>query len=306
MADKPYKLWFDGRIIEWDEAQIHVMSHTLHYGLGVFEGIRVYEGHDGVAAGFRMKDHIDRLFASAHIAMIEIPYTKEEILHAICTLLKINGLKEAYVRPIVFIGHGSLGVHPRSNPIRVAIAAQPWGAYLGDEGVTKGIRAKISSYTRMGVNSFMTKAKICGNYVNSVLAKMEAVALGYDEALLLDAEGYVSEGSGENIFIARDGVLKTPPLTSILDGITRKTVLELSSYMGIEVLLQRFTRDELYIADEAFLTGTAAEITPIREVDDRKIGNATPGPITKALQKEFFRIVKGKNPKFKQWLNYIY
>ncbi len=306
MADKPYKLWFDGRIIEWDEAQIHVMSHTLHYGLGVFEGIRVYEGHDGKPAGFRMKDHIDRLFASAHIAMIEIPYTKDEILDAICTLLKINGLKEAYVRPIVFIGHGSLGVHPRSNPVRVAIAAQPWGAYLGDEGVTKGIRAKISSYTRMGVNSFMTKAKICGNYVNSVLAKMEAVALGYDEALLLDAEGYISEGSGENIFIARDGVLKTPPLTSILDGITRRTVLELSSYMGIEVLLQRFTRDELYIADEAFLTGTAAEITPIREVDDRKIGNATPGPITKALQKEFFRIVKGKNPKFKQWLNYIY
>ena len=306
MADKPYKLWFDGRIIEWDEAQIHVMSHTLHYGLGVFEGIRVYEGHDGKPAGFRMKDHIDRLFASAHIAMIEIPYTKEEILDAICSLLKMNGLKEAYVRPIVFIGHGSLGVHPRSNPIRVAIAAQPWGAYLGDEGVTKGIRAKISSYTRMGVNSFMTKAKICGNYVNSVLAKMEAVALGYDEALLLDAEGYVSEGSGENIFIARDGVLKTPPLTSILDGITRRTVLELSSYMGIEVLLQRFTRDELYIADEAFLTGTAAEITPIREVDDRKIGNSTPGPITKALQKEFFRIVKGKNPKFKQWLDHIY
>jgi branched-chain amino acid aminotransferase len=305
MTEKPYKIWFDGKLVPWEQAQIHVLSHTVHYGLGVFEGIRVYECHDGRAAGFRLFDHVDRLFASAHIALIKIPFTREEIIEAIYEVLKVNNLKEAYVRPIALIGDGALGINPKSNPIRVAVAAQPWGAYLGPEGVAKGIRAKISSFTRMGVNSFMTKAKICGNYTNSVLAKLEAISLGFDEALLLDGEGYVSEGTGENIFIVRGGVLKTPPLTSILEGITRGSVIEIATDMGLDVVRDRFTRDELYIADEAFLTGTAAEITPIREVDGRQIGSGAPGPVTKALQDEFFGLVRGKNAKYKKWLNYI-
>ncbi|MEE9253070.1 MAG: branched-chain amino acid transaminase [Thermodesulfobacteriota bacterium] len=305
MAVKPYKIWFNGKLVPWNEANIHVLAHTIHYGLGVFEGIRVYECHDGKAAGFRLTDHIDRLFSSAHIGLIKIPFTKREIIDAVHQVLNENDLKEAYVRPIVFIGDGSLGVYPKENPIMVAVAAQPWGAYLGDEGMTKGIRAKVSSFTRMGVNSFMTKAKICGNYVNSVMAKVEAIELGYDEALLLDAQGYVAEGSGENIFIARNGVLKTPPLGSILEGITRNTVIDIAVDKGMSVVYERFTRDELYIADEAFLTGTAAEITPIREVDGRAIGEAKPGPIVKSLQAAFFDIVRGKNKKYKQWLDYI-
>jgi len=305
MPDKPYMIWFDGELVPWNEARVHVLTHTLHYGLGVFEGIRAYECHDGRPAIFRLKDHIDRLYSSARIAQIKIPFSKEDLRKAIFKVLIVNKLKEAYIRPIAFIGDGVMGVHPKDNPIRVAIAAYPWGAYLGDEGLTKGIRAKISSLTRMHVNTHMTKAKICGNYVNSVMAKLEVTSLGFDEALMLDTEGYVSEGSGENIFIVRNGVLKTPPLTSILEGITRNTAIDIAADEGIRITHERFTRDELYIADEAFFTGTAAEITPIREVDGRAIGDGKPGEITKRLQERFFNIVKGKDQKFIKWLDYI-
>jgi branched-chain amino acid aminotransferase len=245
------------------------------------------------------------MYSSAQIAQINMPFSKDEMRKAIFDLLIVNRLNEAYIRPIAFIGDGAMGVHPRNNPIRVAIAAYPWGAYLGDEAVTKGIRAKIASYTRMHVNTFMTKAKISGNYVNSVMAKMEATSLGFDEALMLDTEGYVSEGSGENIFIVRNGILKTPSLTSILEGITRNSVIELALDERLQVVTERFTRDELYISDEAFLTGTAAEITPIREVDGRAIGDGVPGPITKRLQARFFNVVKGRDEKFLNWLDFV-
>ncbi|KRT66627.1 MAG: branched-chain amino acid aminotransferase, branched-chain amino acid aminotransferase [Candidatus Dadabacteria bacterium CSP1-2] len=282
-----------------------MLTHTLHYGLGVFEGVRAYECHDGRAAAFRLTDHINRLYSSARIAQINIPFSKEEMRKAIFDLLIVNRFKEAYIRPIAFIGDGAMGVHPRNNPIRVAIAAYPWGAYLGDEAVTKGIRAKIASYTRMHVNTFMTKAKISGNYVNSVMAKLEVTSLGFDEAIMLDTEGYVSEGSGENIFIVRNGTLKTPSLTSILEGITRNSTMEIALDEGLQVVTERFTRDELYIADEAFLTGTAAEITPIREVDGRTIGDGVPGPVTRRLQERFFDVVRGKDEKFINWLDFV-
>ncbi len=306
MSDKSsYMIWFDGDLVPWNEAKVHVLTHTLHYGLGVFEGIRAYECHDGRPAVFRNMDHIKRLYSSARIGQMKIPFSQEDMRKAIFKVLIANRLKEAYIRPIAFIGDGVMGVNPKDNPIRVAIAAYPWGAYLGDDGLTKGIRAKISSYTRMHVNTHMTKAKICGNYVNSVMAKLEVTSMGYDEALMLDTEGYVSEGSGENIFIVRNGVLKTPPLTSILEGITRNTAIEIAEDEGVKVEFERFTRDELYIADEAFFTGTAAEITPIREVDERPVGDGKPGKITKRLQSRFFDAVKGKDDKFFKWLDFI-
>lgn len=305
MSSKPYKIWFDGKLVPWNEAKVHVLTHTLHYGLGVFEGIRAYECQDGRAAAFRLTDHINRLYSSARIAQINIPFSKEEMRKAIFDLLVVNRFKEAYIRPIAFIGDGAMGVHPRNNPIRVAIAAYPWGAYLGDEAVTKGIRAKIASYTRMHVNTFMTKAKISGNYVNSVMAKLEVTSLGFDEAIMLDTEGYVSEGSGENIFIVRNETLKTPSLTSILEGITRNSTMEIALDEGLQVVTERFTRDELYIADEAFLTGTAAEITPIREVDGRTIADGVPGAVTRRLQERFFDVVRGKDEKFINWLDFV-
>src|SRR4030066_411978 len=252
MSSKPYKIWFDGKLVPWNEAKVHVLTHTLHYGLGVFEGVRAYECHDGRAAAFRLTDHINRLYSSARIAQINIPFSKEEMRKAIFDLLIVNRFKEAYIRPIAFIGDGAMGVHPRNNPIRVAIAAYPWGAYLGDEGVTTGIRAEIASYTRMHVNTFMTKAKISGNYVNSVMAKLEVTSLGFDEAIMLDTEGYVSEGSGENIFIVRNGFLQTSPLTSILPGITRDSVMTIARKLDIPFKETRFPRDEMYIADEMF------------------------------------------------------
>ena len=305
MSSQPYKIWFNGKFVPWSQATVHVLTHTLHYGLGVFEGIRAYNCVNDKPAIFRLKEHVDRLFTSAQIAQIKIPYTKDEVKDAILKLLIVNNLNEAYIRPIAFVGDGKMGIHPGENPIHLAIAAYPWGAYLGDDGVTKGIRAKISSYTRMYVNSFMTKAKICGNYVNSVMAKVEVTSLGFDEALMLDTEGYVAEGSGENIFIVRNGILKTPPLTSILEGITRNSTIELARDEGIQIDVTRFTRDELYISDEAFLTGTAAELTPIREVDLRTIGNGKPGEITKRLQSRFFDVVRGKDSKFIKWLEFV-
>jgi branched-chain amino acid aminotransferase len=302
MDAKTDKIWLDGKFVDWDKAQIHILTHTLHYGWGVFEGIRCYHCHDGSSAVFRLKEHVDRLFGSAHIVSIKIPYTKEEISSAILETFRINKLKEGYIRPIVFVGDGEMGIYVKKVDVRVAIAVWSWGAYLGDEGLAKGIRAKVSSFTRLQVNSQMTKAKVCGNYVNSILAKREIIAAGYDEAILLDTEGYVSEASGENIFIVKNGTIKTSPLTSILPGITRDSVITIAKDKKYPIIEERFTRDELYLADEAFFSGTAAEITPIREVDDRQIGPGHPGPVTKDIQSTFFDAVKGKVDKYKGWL----
>ena len=305
MVEKVSKIWMNGKLIPWEEANVHILTHSLHYGLAVFEGIRCYLCHDGKSAVFRLREHVDRLFDSAQIGDIKIPYSKREISDACKETLRVNHLKEGYIRPIAFIGEGVMGVYPGDNPIEVAIITWSWGAYLGEGALEKGIRVKVSSFTRHHVNVMMTKAKICGNYVNSVLAKREVTKMGYDEALMLDTEGYVSEASGENIFMVKNGVLKTTPLTSILSGITRDSVIQIAKAKKITLLEERFTRDELYTAEEAFFTGTAAELTPIREVDDRTIGNGKPGPVTKELQAGFFEIVKGKNPNFREWLDYL-
>jgi branched-chain amino acid aminotransferase len=305
MVQKLSKIWMDGKLIPWEEANVHILTHSLHYGLAVFEGIRCYLCKDGKSAVFRLKEHVDRLFDSAQIGDINIPYSKKDIAEACKETLRVNQLKEGYIRPIVFIGEGVMGVYPGENPIRVAIITWSWGAYLGDEALEKGIRVKVSSYNRHHVNVMMTKAKICGNYVNSILAKREVVRMGYDEALMLDTEGYVSEASGENIFIVKNAILKTTPLTSILPGITRDSVIQIAKAKKITMLEERFTRDELYTAQEAFFTGTAAELTPIREVDDRIIGDGKPGAVTKQLQAAFFDIVKGKNSEYRGWLDYL-
>ncbi len=305
MVQKGSKIWMDGKLIPWEEANVHILTHSLHYGLAVFEGIRCYLCHDGKSSVFRLREHVDRLFDSAQIGDIKIPFSKREIAEACKETLRANQLKEGYIRPIVFIGEGVMGVYPGDNPIRVAITTWSWGAYLGEEALERGIRIKVSSYTRHHVNVMMTKAKICGNYVNSVLAKREVMKMGYDEALMLDTEGYVSEASGENIFMMKNGVLKTTPLTSILPGITRDAVIQIAKAKKITLLEERFTRDELYTAQEAFFTGTAAELTPIREVDDRIIGEGKPGPMTKELQATFFDIVRGKNPEYREWLAYL-
>jgi branched-chain amino acid aminotransferase len=305
MVQKVSKIWMDGKLIPWEEANVHILTHSLHYGLAVFEGIRCYLCHDGKSAVFRLREHVERLFDSAQIGDIKIPYSKREISEACKETLRVNQLREGYIRPIVFIGEGVMGVHPGDNPIQVAIITWSWGAYLGEGALEKGIRVKVSSYTRHHVNVMMTKAKICGNYVNSVLAKREVTRMGYDEALMLDTEGYVSEASGENIFMVKNGVLKTTPLTSILSGITRDSVIQIAKTKKIALLEERFTRDELYTAQEAFFTGTAAELTPIREVDDRTVGDGKPGPVTQELQAAFFDIVKGKNPGYREWLDYL-
>ncbi|MBI1823878.1 MAG: branched-chain amino acid transaminase [Nitrospirae bacterium] len=294
-------IWLDGKLVPWGEAKVHVLTHSLHYGLGVFEGIRCYKGSAGPVI-FRLKEHTERLFDSAHITRMKIPFSIKEIMDATIETVKTNGLEEGYIRPLVFIGYGEMGLYVKENPIQVMIAAWPWGTYLGDEGIKSGIRVKISSFTRHHVNISMTRAKVSGYYVNSQIAKLEAKELGFDEALLLDTEGYVAEGPGENIFIVRKGELKTVPLTSILDGITRNSVMTLARELGIPFREERFTRDELYIADEAFFTGTAAEITPIREVDGRQIGKGKPGPITQRIQEKFFNIVRGKEKSHAEWL----
>jgi branched-chain amino acid aminotransferase len=304
MIPKTEKIWMDGKFVNWDNATVHVLTHTLHYGLGIFEGIRCYETVKGSAI-FRLDEHIERLFKSAQIFLIEIPYTKKDIRDAIIETIKINKIKSCYIRPLVYIGYGAMGLYPKGNPINVSIAVWSWGTYLGEEGIEKGIRVKTSSFIRNHVNANMTRGKVSGYYVNSQLAKKEAISCGYDEALLLDTEGYVSEGSGENIFIVRNGVLKTTPLTSILEGITRNSILDIAADEGIKIREERFTRDEIYIADEAFFTGTAAEVTPIREADGRVVGEGKPGKITRRLQTIFFDIVKGKNRKYKSWLTKI-
>jgi len=304
MIAKTKKIWMDGKFVDWDNANVHILTHTLHYGLGVFEGIRCYETKEGPAI-FRLDEHIERLFNSAHIFLMEIPYSKEEIKDAIIKTVRVNKIKECYIRPLVYIGFGAMGLYPNENPINTAIAVWSWGAYLGDKGLKEGIRVKTSSFIRNHVNANMTRGKVCGYYINSQLAKKEAISCGFDEALLLDTEGYVSEGSGENIFIVRNGILKTTPLTSILEGITRNSIIEMANNEVIKVIEQRFTRDEVYISDEAFFTGTAAEVTPIREVDGRSIGNGKPGKITKRLQSIFFDSIRGKNKKYKAWLTKV-
>lgn len=299
-------VWWNGKFILPSQAKTSIFTHSLHYGVGVFEGIRCYKTHGGKLAVFRLKEHIDRLFDSCKIVEIKIPYSKNTIYKAIVETIQKSGLKDGcYVRPIVFIGEVPLAVYPGENPpIETVITTWYWGAYLGDAR-EKGARIKVSSFSRGWVNNIMSKGKITGQYISSVLAKSEARRCGYDEGLLLDTEGYIAEGSGENIFIYKDGVLKTTPLTSILPGITRSTIITLAQEEGIPVVEQRFTRDEVYCAEEAFFTGTAAEITPIRELDSRSIGIGKPGPITKKLSKRYFDVVLGKEARYQNWLTYL-
>jgi branched-chain amino acid aminotransferase len=305
MSLKTEKIWFDGELVRWEDAKVHVLVHALHYGTAYFEGIRCYAFENGRSAVFRLEEHMRRLADSGKILGFPLPYTVEQLQQATIELIRANGLKECYIRPLAFVGLGDMGLYAPRNPVNVCIAVWPWGAYLGDEGLKNGIRAKISSYTRHHVNVMMTKSKAAGNYINSVLAKSEVKNSGYDEAVMLDAEGYVSEASGENVFIVRDGKIKTTPLTSILPGITRDSIITIARAKGYEVIEERFTRDELYTADEAFFTGTAAELTPIREVDDRRIGTGTRGPVTADVQESFFNVIKGKDKKYEKWLFYV-
>jgi branched-chain amino acid aminotransferase len=305
MSLKTESIWMDGELVRWEDAKVHVLTHALHYGTAYFEGIRCYLLVDGRSAVFRLAEHTRRLVDSGKILGFPIPYTEAELNRATLDVIRANKLKECYIRPLAFVGLGDLGLYAPKNPVSVCIAVFPWGAYLGDEGLRNGIRAKVSSFTRHHVNVMMTKSKTAGNYINSVLAKHEVKKSGYDEALMLDAEGYVSEASGENVFIVRDRKIKTTPLTSILPGITRDSIIALARDKGYELVEERFTRDELYIADEAFFTGTAAELTPIREVDDRQIGNGRRGPVTEDLQTEFFDIIKGKNSRYEKWLAHV-
>jgi branched-chain amino acid aminotransferase len=304
-VEKTERVWHNGAFVPWDQANVHILTHTLHYGLGVFEGIRCYRGDDGAGNVFRLKEHVERLFGSARIVEIAMSYKREEIEAAILDTLRANRMVEGYIRPLVYLGYGAMGLLPKDNPTQVAIICWPWGAYLGDEGLERGIRAKVSSYTRHHPNVSLTKSKTCGDYVNSILAKREVTRMGYDEAVMLDTSGLVAECSGENIFIVRRGVLKTPPLVSVLEGITRDSVIRIARDKGIEVVETSITRDEIYTADEMFLTGTAAEITPVRELDDRPIGAGSRGSITKTIQSTFFDAVKGRDRKYESWLTRV-
>ena len=304
MLQTTEKIWMDGTFVPWNDAKVHVLAHTLHYGTGAFEGIRCYKTATGSAV-FRLREHVDRLFGSMHILQMDCPFTREQVSDAILETIRVNKIDACYIRPLAFIGYGAMGVFPKENPVNVIIAVWPWGSYLGDEGMKNGIRVKISSFTRPHINATMVRAKAVSNYANSLLAKREALKDGYDEAVLLDTDGYVAEGSGENVFMVRNGVIKTPPLTAILEGITRDTVMQLAQERGMRLREERFTRDELYIADEVFFTGTAAEITPIREVDNRTIGSGKPGPVTKDLQAAFFDIVQGRSAKHAGWLTTV-
>ncbi|MEQ6290795.1 branched-chain amino acid transaminase [Vogesella sp. GCM10023246] len=304
MADRDGYIWYNGELVEWRNATTHVLTHTLHYGMGVFEGVRAYETASGPAI-FRLQDHTDRLFRSAKILGMNLPFSKEQINQAHLDVVKANKLQSCYFRPMAFYGSGKLGVAPKQDDVQVIVAAWPWGAYLGEEGLEQGIRVKTSSFTRHHVNITMCKAKANGNYMNSILANNEATADGYDEALLLDVDGFVAEGSGENVFIIRKGKLYTPDLTSALEGITRDTVVQIAGEMGLQVIEKRITRDEVYSADEAFFTGTAAEVTPIRELDRRSIGEGKRGPITAEIQKRYFDCVKGLDSSKQHWLTYV-
>ncbi|QAU33647.1 branched-chain amino acid transaminase [Janthinobacterium sp. 17J80-10] len=304
MDDRDGKIWQDGKLIEWRDAKIHVLTHSLHYGMAVFEGVRAYKTAQGTAI-FRLEEHTRRLFNSAKIFQLTIPFDFDTVMEAQRQVVRENKLESCYIRPLVWIGSEKLGVSAKGNTIHVAVAAWEWGAYLGEEGLSRGIRVKTSSFARHHVNVMLVRAKASGNYINSILANQEALADGYDEALLLDTEGYVSEGSGENFFMVKNGKLYTPDLASCLDGITRDAVLTLARDHGIEVIEKRITRDEVYCCDEAFFTGTAAEITPIRELDNRQIGSGSRGPITEKLQKLFFQVVAGEAPQYQHWLAHV-
>ncbi|CAP41253.1 branched-chain amino acid transaminase [Bordetella petrii] len=301
MADRDGFIWYDGKLVPWREATTHVLTHSLHYGLSVFEGVRAYKTDAGTAI-FRLQDHTRRLCNSAHIYQIPMPFDPDTLNAAQCEVVRANQLESCYLRPLVFYGSEKMGVSPKGAKVHVAIAAWPWGAYLGEEALAQGIRVKVSSYARQHVNVTMPRAKVATTYANSIIANAEALQDGYDEALLLDTDGFVAEGAGENVFIVKDGVLCEPEIASALTGITRSTVHALAADLGIPVVTKRLTRDDIYIADEAFFTGTAAEVTPIREVDNRKIGAGRRGPVTEKLQTAFFDLVSGRNAKYAHWL----
>ncbi|MFA7399942.1 MAG: branched-chain amino acid transaminase [Sideroxydans sp.] len=304
MSDRDGFIWHDGKLVPWRDATTHVLTHTLHYGMGVFEGVRAYKTTQGTAI-FRLQEHTDRLFNSAYIFKMKMPFDKETLMEAQKEVVRANKLESCYIRPIVFYGSEAMGIAATKISTHVAIAAWPWGAYLGEEGMNRGIRVKTSSFTRHHVNVNMCRSKSVGTYTNSILAHQEVAQDGYDEALLLDVDGYVAEGAGENIFIVKKGKLYTPDLTSCLEGITRDSIITLSKDMGLELIEKRITRDEVYCAEEAFFTGTAAEVTPIRELDTRMIGIGSRGPVTTKLQAAFFDIVGGKNPKYASWLAHV-
>ncbi len=301
---KAEKVWMDGKMVDWDKAQVHICTHALHYGSGVFEGIRAYETDKGTAI-FRLREHLDRLFDSAKILKMDIPFDQEQLRQATKDTIKANQLKSCYIRPLVYRGFKELGVNPFTCPVNCAIAVWEWGAYWGEEALAQGIRAKISTYARSYINSTSLKAKVCANYINSVFAKMEAIEAGVDEAILLDPNGYVTEGSGENLFWVRKGVIYTTPNVTVLEGITRDSVIKIAEELGYRVQEKYIARDELYISDEAFFAGTAAEVTPIREIDNYQIGEGKRGPITEKIQKRFFDIARGKDSQYSAWLDYI-
>jgi branched-chain amino acid aminotransferase len=306
MVDKVKKIWMEGEMVDWDAANVHVLTHSLHYGVSAFEGIRAYKRADGGTYIFRLREHIDRLFDTCKMTLLTPRFTRDDIMKACADVLRINQMDDGYLRPMVYMGDGAMGIYAPQNPSRSMVIAWKWGAYLGEEALKNGIRAKISSFARHHVNISLAKAKMSGQYTNSVMAKREAKFGGYDEAIMLDANGYVSEGSGENIFVARKGVLYTPDLScSILEGITRETVIELAKELGVEVREARITRDQLWLADEVFFTGTAAEVTPVREIDNRAVGDGVVGPITKKIQARFFDIVRGSDTSRSQWLTKV-
>ncbi len=297
-------IWMNGELVPWDEAKVHVLTHALHYGYGVFEGIRCYETSDGRGAVFRLTDHIRRLARSAKIHLLPVPFTVEELVEATKETIRANGLKSCYIRPILFSGYGEMGLNPLACEIDAAVAVWPWGAYLGEEGIKHGVRTKVSSYRRLDVNILPPAAKASANYVNSILAKIESVKAGYDEAIMLNSHGFVTDGSGENVFVVRDGVITTPSLhAGALDGITRDSIIQIARDLGYEVREDTLVRTDLYLADEAFFTGTAAEVVPIRDVDDREIGE--PGPVTRKLQETFFAAIHGDLDRYKAWLEYV-
>jgi branched-chain amino acid aminotransferase len=304
MADRDGLIWYDGKLVPWREATTHVLTHSLHYGLACFEGLRAYKTIGGTAI-FRLREHTERLFNSAHIFMMKVPFDRETLIEAQREVVRANQLESCYIRPIAFYGSEKMGVSPKGAKVHVSIAAWPWGAYLGAEGLEKGIRVKTSSYARHHINVTMCRAKFSGTYANSILANQEAVEHGYDEALLLDVDGYVAEGAGENLFLVKNGKLYEPELTSALIGVTRDVVIQLARDAGLEVQARRITRDDVYIADEAFFTGTAAEVTPIRELDGRAIGSGRRGPVTEKLQSMFFDVVNGRNAKYAHWLTHV-
>jgi branched-chain amino acid aminotransferase len=306
MVDKVKKVWLDGELIDWDAATIHVLTHSFHYGLAAFEGIRAYKRADGGTYVFRLREHIDRLFDSCKMCLLKPEFTREQVMAACVETLRTNGMTEGYLRPMVFIGEGAMGIYAPSNPVRTLVAAWKWGAYLGEEALKNGIRAKMSSFARLHVNVNLAKGKITGQYTNSVLAKREAKLGGYDEAILLDANGYVSEGSGENIFAVRKGIVYTPDLScSILEGITRDSIITLARESGLTVVEERMTRDQLWLADEVFFTGTAAEVTPVREIDNRTVGDGVVGPVTKRIQQRFFEVARGNDTSHPEWLTRV-